>query len=54
MELTEDEKIKKYAKQCKHCNRNTSLLSEYEGTCVACGHNVMQQKQKLQKLIVEN
>ena len=30
MELTEDEFIQKYAKNCGHCNRNTLLPCEYE------------------------
>ena len=32
MELTEDEIIQKYAKNCGHCNRNTLLPYEYEWT----------------------
>ena len=30
MNSTEDEIIEKYAKQCRHCNRNTLLPYEYE------------------------
>ena len=37
MELTEDEFIKEYGKQCCHCNRNTLLPYEYEVTCFSCG-----------------
>ena len=33
MELTEDQIIEKYAKQCFHCSRNTLLPYEYEWTC---------------------
>ena len=35
MELTEDEIIGKYAKQCKHCLRNSLLPYEYEWTCTS-------------------
>ena len=37
MELTEDEIIQRYAKQCKHCLRRTLLPYEYEWTCFSCG-----------------
>ena len=37
MELTADEIIQKYAKQCLHCLRNTLLPFEIEWTCMACG-----------------
>ena len=40
MELTEDEIIEKYAKNCGNCQRNTLLPYEYEFTCVSCGFNV--------------
>ena len=33
MELTEDQIIEKYAKNCGHCKRNTLLPYEYEWTC---------------------
>ena len=32
MELTEDEKIEKFAKKCMHCMRSTFLPDEYEQT----------------------
>ena len=49
MELTEDELIQKYAKQCRHCNRNTLLSYAYEFTCIACGYNVNKRKHELSK-----
>ena len=30
MELTEDQIIEKYAKNCRHCKRNTLLPYEYQ------------------------
>ena len=50
MELTRDEFIQKYAKQCRHCNRNTLLPYEYEFTCIACGYNVTKRKHELSKI----
>ena len=50
MELTEDERIEKYAKICGHCNRNTLLPYEYEFTCIACGYNVNKRKHELSKI----
>ena len=50
MELSEDEIIKKYAKQCGHCSRNTLLPYKYEWTCVSCGYNVIKGKHELSKL----
>ena len=50
MELTEYEIIQKYAKQCRHCNRNTLLPYEYEFTCIACGYNVTKRKHELSKI----
>ena len=50
MELTEDEIIQKYAKQCRHCNRNTLLPYEYEFICIACGYNVTKRKHELCKI----
>ena len=52
MELTEDEIIRKYAKRCGHCNRNTLLPYEYEFTCLACGcgYNVNKRKHELSKI----
>ena len=50
MELTEGEIIQKYAKQCRHCNRNTLLPYEYEWTCFSCGYNVIKRKHELSKI----
>ena len=50
MELTEDEIIKKYAKRCGHCNRNTLFPHEYEFSCLSCGFNVIKQKHQLSKI----
>ena len=50
MELTEDENIEKYAKNCGHCKRNTLLPYEYEFTCVSCGFNVNKRKHELSKI----
>ena len=50
MELTEDEIIEKYGKQCRHCNRNTLLPFEYEFTCFSCGFNVNKRKHELSKI----
>ena len=50
MELTEDEIIQKYAKNCGHCRRNTLLPYEYEYTCFSCGYNVNKRKNELSKI----
>ena len=50
MELTEDEIIQKYAKNCGHCNRNNLLPYEYEFTCLSCGYNVNKRKHELSKI----
>ena len=50
MELTEDEIIRRYAKKCGHCNRNTLLPYECELTCFSCGYNVIKQKYDLSKI----
>ena len=50
MELTEDQIIEKYAKNCRHSNRNTLLPYEYEFTCIVCGYNVNKRKQELSKI----
>ena len=50
MELTEDEIIEKYGKNCGHCNRNTLLPYEYEFTCFSCGFNVNKRKNELSKI----
>ena len=54
MELTEDQKIEKYAKNCGHCNRNTLLPYEYEWTCFSCGYNVNKRKYELSKILFIN
>ena len=46
MELTEEEIVQIYAKQCKHCLRNTLLPYEYELSSVACGY-VIKRKHEL-------
>ena len=50
MELTEDEIIQKYAKNCGHCKRNSLLPYEYEWTCFSCGYNVHKRKNELSKI----
>ena len=50
MELTEDEIIQKYGKNCGHCNRYTLLPYEYEWTCLSCGYNVNKRKNELSKI----
>ena len=50
MELTEDENIQKYAKQCRHCNRNTLPPYEYEFTCIVCGYNVNKRKHEISRI----
>ena len=50
MELSEDEIIQKYAKNCGHCKRNTILPYEYEWTCIACGYNVNKRKNELSEI----
>ena len=37
MELTEDQKIGKHAKQCVHYRRKTLLPYEHESNCTSCG-----------------
>ena len=50
MKLTEDEIIQKYAKICRHCNRNTLFPYEYAFTCFSCGYNVNKRKHELSKI----
>ena len=50
MELTEDEILQKFAKNCGHCNRNNLLPYEYEFTCLLCGYNVIKRKHQLSKI----
>ena len=49
MNLSEDETIKKHAKQCKHCFRSTLLPYEDEYTCISCGYNVRKRKKEITK-----
>ena len=50
MELTQDEIIEKYAKNCGHCKHNTLLPYEYKFTCIACGYNINERKHELLKI----
>ena len=50
MELTADEIIQKYGKNCGHCNGNTLLPYQYEWTCVSCGCNVIKRKHELSRI----
>ena len=50
MNLSEDEIIQKYAKNCRHCNRNTLLPYEYEFSGFSCGYNVNKRKYELSKI----
>ena len=50
MEITEDEIIQKYGKNCGHCHRNTLLQHEYEYTCFSCGYNANKRKHELSKI----
>ena len=49
MELTEDEIIQKYGKNCGHCKRNNLLPYQYEYTCFSCGYKVNKRKHELSK-----
>ena len=50
MEISEDEIIEKYAKNCGQCKRKSLLPYEYEFTCVSCGFNVNKRKHELSKI----
>ena len=50
MELTEDEIIQKYAKNCQHCNRNALLPYEYEWSCFSCNYIASKRKNELSKI----
>ena len=50
MNLSEDEIIQKYAKNCGHCNRNTLLPYEYEWSCFLCNYVVSKRKHELSKI----
>ena len=49
MEITEDQIIEKYEKDCKHCTWAILLPYEYELTCFACAYNVINCKKELSK-----
>ena len=49
MELTEDQILQKYAKQCLSCYRNGLLLYVYEWTCLFCSYTIIKQKHELTK-----
>ena len=50
MNLSEDEIIQKYAKNCGHCNRNTLLPYELEWSCFSCNYVVSKRKNELSKI----
>ena len=50
MELSEDQIIEKYAKNCGHCNGNTLIPYEYEFIRFSCGYNVNKRKLELSKI----
>ena len=50
MEVTEDEIIQKYGKQCRHCRRNMLLPYEYEWSCFSCNYVVSKRKTELSKI----
>ena len=48
MELTDDDIIKKHAKQCRSCNRNGILPYQYEWwSCYFCNYNITKQNHEL-------
>ena len=49
MELTDDEFIQKYAKDCGHCSRNILLPYEYEWSCFSCDYDVVKRENELSK-----
>ena len=50
MNLSEDEIIQKYAKNCGHCKRNCLLPYEYEWSCFSCNYIVYKGKHELSKI----
>ena len=50
MNLSEDEIIQKYGKNCGNCNRNTLLPYDFEWTCFSCGYNVIKRKHELSQI----
>ena len=49
MELTKDQKIKKYGKKCMNCSLKTLFPYKFEYTSVSCGNNVIKRKKELTK-----
>ena len=47
--MTEDEYIKKYAREFMHSTRNNLLSYEYGRICTSCWFTVMKWKNELQK-----
>ena len=54
MNITEDLNNQKHDKLRSCCRRVTLLPIEYEFTCIACGYNVIEQKNQLSKDSLEN
>ena len=50
MQLTADEIIQKYRKQCRHFNRNTLLPYENDYICFPSGFNLIKRKHELCRL----
>ena len=50
MELTQDDFLNKYAKNCGQNKENILLPYEYELTCVSCGFNENKRKNDLSKI----
>ena len=50
MELTEDQIIEKFAKQCGHCSENTLPPYEIEFSCASCNYILIKRKHELSKL----
>ena len=47
MELSEDQILQKYAKQCPSCNKNGLLPYQYEWSCQFCIYNIIKQNHEL-------
>ena len=54
MEVTEDQIIEKYAKQCLYCIRKALLPYEFEFTCTSCGFNLINRKHELTNIQRQN
>ena len=50
MELSEDEILQKYAKNCGHCKRNCLLEYSYEWSWFVCNYIVSKRKNELSKI----